>query len=274
MSAVVVSHYPGSGWVWLSSELAKGSSSSTLYLGSNSGRLGQGAATNISFEVALRRETACRHSLCRRPPAVLVKIVGRKNVLALMKCYLRFVVGIAIGFFGTVALIIGVERVLVPKRPASLSRKTYAAANIDAAYEALQAYNKENGRYPSSQEGFQLLVPKYLDRVPSDSYGQALLYELEPEIASYGADGLSGGHLADADISLRCEIMRPRNNPRLPFHLAHLGATTWILTFVLGAAIVRRTLHPLALGALVGIIGIPILAAIVVSSGAFFLGRV
>ena len=40
----------------------------------------------------------------------------------------------------------------------------------------LNLYRLDNFRYPSTDEGLEALVPRYLDRMPEDPWGQAYLY--------------------------------------------------------------------------------------------------
>ena len=97
--------------------------------------------------------------------------------------------------------------VVVPRimdRP-DQARVTKAQQDIRAIESALNLYRLDNFRYPSTDEGLEALVPKYLDRMPEDPWGQGYLY-LSPgehgeyDVYSLGADGGEGGEGIDADI--------------------------------------------------------------------------
>lgn len=111
--------------------------------------------------------------------------------------------------------------VIVPRvidRP-DQARAARAQSDIAAVASAVQLYRLDNFRYPTTEQGLQALVRRpstdpapqnwaangYMDRVPVDPWGQPYQY-LEPgvygdfDIFTYGADGVSGGEGADADI--------------------------------------------------------------------------
>ena len=85
-------------------------------------------------------------------------------------------------------------------------------ARID---QQLKLYRLDNGRYPTTDQGLQVLVTppqsgapnwkQYLDKVPMDPWGKPYQY-LNPgvhgeiDIFSFGADGQPGGNEFDADI--------------------------------------------------------------------------
>jgi general secretion pathway protein G len=85
------------------------------------------------------------------------------------------------------------------------ARVTKARQDIRAIEAALNLYRLDNFRYPSTDENLDMLVPKYLDRVPEDPWGNSYLY-LSPgehgdfDIFSLGADGAEGGDGVDADV--------------------------------------------------------------------------
>jgi general secretion pathway protein G len=70
---------------------------------------------------------------------------------------------------------------------------------------ALNLYRLDNFRYPSTDDGLEALVPKYLDSLPEDPWGNPYLY-LSPgekgefDVYSFGADGAEGGEGVDKDI--------------------------------------------------------------------------
>ena len=97
--------------------------------------------------------------------------------------------------------------VVVPRimdRP-DQARVTKAQQDIRAIEAALNLYRLDNFRYPTTDENLDMLVPRYLDRVPDDPWGNTYFY-LSPgehgefDIFSLGADGTEGGEGVDADI--------------------------------------------------------------------------
>ncbi len=95
---------------------------------------------------------------------------------------------------------------------------TKAKAEIGNIEQALKFYRLDNFAYPSSEQGLDALVNKpndpnvrnwkpggYLDRVPSDPWGNPYLY-LNPgsrgeiDVYTLGRDGRPGGEGIDADI--------------------------------------------------------------------------
>ena len=97
--------------------------------------------------------------------------------------------------------------VVVPRimdRP-DQARVTRAQQDIRAVEAALNLYRLDNFRYPSTDDGLEALVPKYLDSLPEDPWGNRYLY-LSPgemgefDVYSYGADGAEGGEGVDKDI--------------------------------------------------------------------------
>jgi general secretion pathway protein G len=97
--------------------------------------------------------------------------------------------------------------VVVPRimdRP-DQARVTRAQQDIRAVEAALNLYRLDNFRYPSTDDGLEALVPKYLDSLPEDPWGNPYLY-LSPgekgefDVYSFGADGAEGGEGVDKDI--------------------------------------------------------------------------
>jgi general secretion pathway protein G len=93
-----------------------------------------------------------------------------------------------------------------------------AKAQIESIEKALDQYRLDMRRYPSAEEGLQVLVAKpenasawsgpYLKKaVPSDPWGHPYVYRTpgqkgEFELFSYGRDGKPGGTGEDADIGV------------------------------------------------------------------------
>jgi general secretion pathway protein G len=97
--------------------------------------------------------------------------------------------------------------IIVPKvmdRP-DTARLVKAQADIRAIESALKLYRLDNFNYPSTDEGLEALVPKYIDRLSNDPWGNPYLY-LSPglhgdmDVYTLGADGLQGGSGINADI--------------------------------------------------------------------------
>jgi len=97
--------------------------------------------------------------------------------------------------------------VIVPKimdRP-DTAREVKARTDIRALESALNLYKLDNFNYPSTEQGIEALVPKYLDRMAKDPWGNPYLY-LSPglhgdfDVYTLGADGLQGGAGKNADI--------------------------------------------------------------------------
>jgi len=96
------------------------------------------------------------------------------------------------------------------------ARRMKAKIDIRNIESALALFKTDTGRFPTTSEGLQVLVSDpgikgynndgYLDRVPSDPWGNKFVY-LCPAVAgrdydlkSYGKDGEDGGTEDNADI--------------------------------------------------------------------------
>jgi general secretion pathway protein G len=97
--------------------------------------------------------------------------------------------------------------IIVPKvmdRP-DTARLVKAQSDIRALESALNLYKLDNFNYPSTDEGLEALVPKYIARLSNDPWGKPYLY-LSPglhgdmDVYTLGADGLQGGTGMNADI--------------------------------------------------------------------------
>ncbi|MDJ0667599.1 MAG: type II secretion system major pseudopilin GspG [Desulfobacterales bacterium] len=102
------------------------------------------------------------------------------------------------------------------------AKQLKAKMQIESIETALKLYKLDNGSYPSTDQGLEALVARpdtppvprkwrdggYLEkgRVPKDPWGNSFVY-LSPgvhgeyDIASYGADGVSGGEAKNSDIN-------------------------------------------------------------------------
>ena len=97
--------------------------------------------------------------------------------------------------------------IIVPRvmdRP-DTARLVKAQSDIRALESALNLYKLDNFNYPSTDEGLEALVPKYIARLSNDPWGNPYLY-LSPglhgdmDVYTLGADGLQGGSGMNADI--------------------------------------------------------------------------
>ena len=95
-----------------------------------------------------------------------------------------------------------------------ISSKQYTAkAQIANIVKAIETFYAQEGRYPTTDEGIQILAEGtaawpdgYLDKVPTDPWKRPYEYispgSTEPyEVICLGADGREGGEGADRDIS-------------------------------------------------------------------------
>ena len=110
------------------------------------------------------------------------------------------VVLVIIGLLATV--------VIVNVMPATdRATRTRAMADIDTLGQAIDMYRLENMRYPTSQEGLNALVPKYVRRLPNDPWDTPYVYGAPGpngtpyQIGSLGADKSEGGSGENADIT-------------------------------------------------------------------------
>jgi general secretion pathway protein G len=97
--------------------------------------------------------------------------------------------------------------IIVPRvmdRP-DTARLVKVQSDIRAIESALNLYKLDNFDYPSTEEGLEALVPKYIARLSNDPWGNPYLY-LSPglhgdmDVYTLGADGLQGGTGINADV--------------------------------------------------------------------------
>jgi len=107
-----------------------------------------------------------------------------------------------------VVVILGIlAAIIVPKvmdRP-DTARLVKAKTDIRAIESALNLYKLDNFNYPSTDEGLEALIPKYIERMANDPWGNSYLYlspglHGEMDVYTLGADGLQGGTDKNADI--------------------------------------------------------------------------
>ena len=96
------------------------------------------------------------------------------------------------------------------------ARRTKAAADIKGIEEALHLFKLDNGFYPTTSQGLEVLVTGagdgvgnnynpdgYLPKIPMDPWGNQYVYVSDGQgilVKSYGADGRDGGEGKNADI--------------------------------------------------------------------------
>lgn len=118
-----------------------------------------------------------------------------------------------------VLVIIGVLAALIVPNVldrADDARATAAKTDVNNVMQALKLYRLDNGRYPSTQDGLQILTGKsaqtgattgrvYMDRLPNDPWGHPYQYlnpgvNGEVDVFSLGADSQPGGEGVEADV--------------------------------------------------------------------------
>lgn len=85
------------------------------------------------------------------------------------------------------------------------ARTTKVLNDVKAIEAALNLYRLDNFSYPSTEDGLEVLVPKYLDRVPKDPWNNPYLFKSpgdngEIDVYTLGRDGVEGGEGQDADL--------------------------------------------------------------------------
>lgn len=85
-------------------------------------------------------------------------------------------------------------------------RRRKARADIAVLSTQVKLFYANTGRYPASNEGLAVLVPKYIDQLSRDPWGRDYQYECPGrgghfDIVSFGADGREAGEDADRDIT-------------------------------------------------------------------------
>ena len=107
-----------------------------------------------------------------------------------------------------VVVILGILAAIIAPRVMDrpdAARLVKAKTDIRAIESALKLYRLDNFNYPSTDEGLEALIPKYIARLAKDPWGNPYLY-LSPglhgdmDVYTLGADGLQGGSEKNADI--------------------------------------------------------------------------
>lgn len=85
-------------------------------------------------------------------------------------------------------------------------RRAAAQAQIDNLIAVAQLFNLDKGRFPTQEEGIEVLRPYLQKDVPLDPWNHPWVYRYPgqhgplPDILCYGADGVQGGEGPNKDI--------------------------------------------------------------------------
>ena len=85
-------------------------------------------------------------------------------------------------------------------------RRTAAKTQIENLKAALQRFNIDYARFPTEEEGLEVLRPYLSQEIPMDPWQRPYIYRYpgehgpEPDVMSFGADGEEGGEGADEDV--------------------------------------------------------------------------
>lgn len=98
------------------------------------------------------------------------------------------------------------------------AKENRARTDLSTFKNALAAFYADNGRYPSNDEGLNILAPKYIERVSKDPWARFYQYNSPGrngpyEVLSLGPDGKEGeGNISSDDL----EINPSADNSRSP----------------------------------------------------------
>ena len=87
------------------------------------------------------------------------------------------------------------------------ARVQRAQTNIRGIQSALDLFRLDNSKYPTTEQGLDALVGRYISSQPIDPWGNPYVYQRpgangrDYDIISFGRDGKPGGDGFDADIS-------------------------------------------------------------------------
>lgn len=85
------------------------------------------------------------------------------------------------------------------------AKQTEAQAQIELLGQSLDLFRLEKGRYPTTEEGLEMIAPYLKKEIPTDPWGHPFQYKQpgdhgEYDLISYGADNAEGGEGNDTDI--------------------------------------------------------------------------
>lgn len=139
--------------------------------------------------------------------------MGTKNIV--VACFVYFsimitIMLIALGFRGK-AFIYGMIFFCLPlfgsqylKYSAFVKKEHVAKQHIGLLLEGLNDYKSEYGKYPSTEQGMNVLLKHGFKMIPKDPWGNQYYYQsngLGCKITSYGPDGEKGGMGKDISFS-------------------------------------------------------------------------
>jgi general secretion pathway protein G len=85
-------------------------------------------------------------------------------------------------------------------------RRTAAKTQIENLKAALQRFNIDYARFPTEEEGLEVLRPYLTQEIPPDPWKRSYIYRYpgeygpEPDVMSFGADGEEGGEGPNEDV--------------------------------------------------------------------------
>ena len=144
-----------------------------------------------------------------------------------------------------------------PAKDPNRARYTIGVVKMARLVEAIKRYKLDCGDYPSTSEGLRALIDyqgikgwqgPYVNEVPLDPWHRPYVYlrspgSAEPEIRSYGSDGLPGGDFFNRDLSSR--NLKP-TIPDTPSEVRsnHVLIEAWIGAWVLLVASLHALCKP------------------------------
>ena len=104
-----------------------------------------------------------------------------------------------------IALLAGIVGINVKSHMDS-SRVKKARADIAVITSQIKVFYANHGRYPTSSEGLQALVPKYIEKLSKDPWGNDYQYDFPGrdgafDVTSFGSDGREGGEDTGSDLT-------------------------------------------------------------------------
>lgn len=98
------------------------------------------------------------------------------------------------------------------------ARQNKARADLAVLVTAVKSYYADHGRYPSTSQWPDAIVPAYIEQLPRDPWGNQYQYEFPGrrgafDIICFGADGREGGENSDRDLSNWDLDAQPESNP-------------------------------------------------------------
>jgi general secretion pathway protein G len=85
-------------------------------------------------------------------------------------------------------------------------RRTAAKTQIENLKAALHRFNIDHARFPTEEEGLEVLRPYLTQEIPNDPWKRPYIYRYPgeygsgPDVMSFGADGEEGGEGPNEDV--------------------------------------------------------------------------